>query len=46
VTITAVAVSAGGARFTRRAVVRLNGDLAANPTAPQYIVLDWDQGSS
>ncbi len=44
VTIIAVALSAGGARFTRRAVVRLNSDLGANPTSPQYVLLDWEQG--
>jgi general secretion pathway protein K len=45
VTITAVAVGAGGGRFTRRAVVRLNTDLASNPGQPQFFVLDWDQGT-
>ncbi len=45
VTIMAAAVSAGGARFTRRAVVRLSNDLGADPTAPQYTLLDWDQGA-
>jgi general secretion pathway protein K len=45
VTILAVAVSSGGARFTRRAVVRLNSDLGSNPTSPQFLLLDWDQGA-
>jgi general secretion pathway protein K len=44
-TITAVAVGAGGGRFIRRAVVRLNTDIASNPTQPQFFVLDWDQGA-
>jgi len=44
VTITAVAVSTAGGRFVRRAVIRLNTDLASNPTQPQYYILDWDQG--
>jgi general secretion pathway protein K len=39
-----VAVSDAGARFTRRAVIRLNSDFASNPTQPQFFVLDWDQG--
>jgi general secretion pathway protein K len=43
--ITAVAVGAGGGRFTRRAVIRLNTDLASNPTEPQFFILDWDQGN-
>ena len=42
--ITAVAVAPGGARFTRHAVVRLNGQQAAGPNAIQYQVLDWDDG--
>jgi general secretion pathway protein K len=46
VSITATAVGAGGARFTRRAVIRLNTDLAANPTQPQFFVLDWNQGGA
>ena len=46
VTITAVAVTAGGSRFIRRAVIRLNTDLASNPTEPQFFILDWDQGAS
>lgn len=45
VTIVAVALSAGGARFTRRAVVRLNSDLASDPAAPQFMILDWGQGA-
>jgi general secretion pathway protein K len=45
VAVTAVAVSAGGGRFVRRAVVRLGTDFAANPAAPQYTILDWDQGA-
>ena len=45
VTITATAVSAGGGRFTRRAVIRLNTDIAANPGQPQFFVLDWDLGA-
>lgn len=45
VTITAAAVSAGGARFKRRAVVRVRNDLGANPGAAQFVVLDWDQGA-
>ena len=43
-TITAVALSQGGARFTRRAVIRLNTDLSANPTQPQFAILAWDRG--
>ena len=43
-TITAVATSAGGGRFVRRAVVRLNADVAGNPNEPQFFILDWDQG--
>jgi len=42
-TITASAVSAGGGRFTRRAVIRLNGAVAANPDLPQLFVLKWEQ---
>ena len=42
-TITATAISAGGGRFTRRAVIRLNGAVAANPNLPQFFVLKWDQ---
>jgi len=41
--ITASAVSAGGGRFTRRAVIRLNGAVTANPDLPQFFVLKWDQ---
>ncbi len=44
VTIVALALSTGGGRFTRRAVIRLNTDLASNPTQPQFFILDWDQG--
>ncbi len=44
VTVTAVAESVGGGRFVRRAVVRLGTDLAVNPAAAQFLVLDWDQG--
>ncbi len=40
VTITALAVAAG-ARFVRRAVVRLNLDQQTAPNAPQYVVLEW-----
>jgi len=40
--ITASAVSAGGGRFTRRAVIRLNGAVASNPDVPQFFVLEWD----
>jgi len=42
-TITASAVSAGGGRFTRHAVITLNGAVAANPNLPQFFVLKWDQ---
>ena len=43
-TIRAVATSAGGGRFVRRAVIRLNADLASNPGQPQFFVLAWEQG--
>jgi len=42
-TITASAVSSGGGRFTRRAVIRLNSTAAANANLPQFFVLKWDQ---
>jgi general secretion pathway protein K len=42
-TITASAVSTGGGKFTRRAVIRLNSDTAGNPDQPLFFVLDWDQ---
>jgi general secretion pathway protein K len=42
-TIVAVAVSDTGGRFARRMVVRLNGELGADPSRPPYYVLDWDQ---
>jgi general secretion pathway protein K len=42
-TITADATTPGGGRFIRRAVVRLNTDLATNPGEPQFLILDWDQ---
>jgi len=41
-TITASAVSAGGGRFTRRAVIWLNS-AAATPDRPPFFVLVWDQ---
>ena len=44
-TITATAVSAGGGRFTRRAVIRLNSSATANPDLPQFFVLDWDRAT-
>jgi general secretion pathway protein K len=44
-TITASALSAGGGRFTRRAVIRLNSNAAANPDLPQFFVLDWHQAT-
>jgi len=42
-TITASAVSAGGGRFTRRAVIWLNSNAATTPNLPQFFVLDWDR---
>lgn len=42
-TITANAVTAAGGRFVRRAVLRMNSDLASNPTQPQFVVLDWER---
>ena len=45
ISITAVAVGAAGARFARRAVVRLSREGGVNPNAPQFLVLDWDQES-
>jgi len=44
-TITASAVSAGGGRFTRRAVIRLNSTAATVPNLPQFFVLRWDQAT-
>ena len=44
-TITASAVSAGGGRFTRRAVIRLNSTAATVPNLPQFFVLRWDQAA-
>jgi len=44
-TITASAVSAGGGRFTRRAVIWLNS-AAATPDRPPFFVLVWDQAMS
>jgi hypothetical protein len=44
-TITASAVSAGGGRFTRRAVIRLSSTAAANPNLPRFFVLKWDQAT-
>jgi len=45
VTITASAVSAGGGRFTRRAVIRLNSSAVASSGLPQFFVLRWDQAT-
>ena len=42
-TITASAVSAGGGRFTRRAVIWLNSTAPAVPNRPPFYVLDWDR---
>jgi len=44
-TIRASAVSAGGGRFTRRAVIRLSSNAAAIPDVPQFFVLAWDQAT-
>lgn len=41
--ITATATSAGGGHFTRRAVIRVNSDLATNPGTAQFDILDWDR---
>lgn len=43
-TIIAEAVAPGGARFVRRAVVRLAGGGIIGQTGPQFTFLDWDQG--
>jgi hypothetical protein len=43
VTITAVAFS-NGARFTRRAVAKLNTDQQTGPNSPQFLILDWGTG--
>jgi hypothetical protein len=43
-TITASAVSTGGGRFTRRAVIRVDSGITASPDQPPFSVLDWDRG--
>jgi general secretion pathway protein K len=44
VSIVATALAPGGASFTRRAVARLNTQGLSGQIAPQYVLLDWDQG--
>jgi general secretion pathway protein K len=42
-TIVAVAAGNGGGRFTRRMVVRMNGDAGSDPAQGLFVIVDWDQ---